>query len=467
MLTLLLYVLIVGLVAALLFLVASAVFGRGEELGPLPEGTTVTVLPAAGIRGSDVRALRFQQVFRGYKAGEVDWALSRLAARIDELELQLERNRVATPSAAGEPETSAAQPNTGSTLPPTDTPPAAANGTTTNFSTGTFFGAAPFAGPGSATPHGIVGPTSAGPGTPALGAPFGGPGGMSPTSLGGPASAGPSTPTVGGAPLGGPTGATLNGLGGPASAGPGNPAFGAPAGPDNTALGGLADSGNPALGGPTGPTSIGPVDGFGTGFGPGPGFASGAGLTPEAGLTAGPGVAISGGFGNLPIGPGTPTGTTFPVAGYSASGYAPATGTTPTVPGPGTATPTESTVGEPGRIGQTHNTLGSVVSPPSGVTSPTDATAQAAVPAPGSVQHGTTPQTAAGGDAVAPTGSAPEHRPGSEPTTEPKAAGTTGYIAAPGPEQNTGFVPATEASATGWAPPPLPGDPPASAGGLR
>ncbi|GAB2725264.1 hypothetical protein GCM10027089_56540 [Nocardia thraciensis] len=89
MLTLLLYVLIVGLVAALLFLVASAVFGRGEELGPLPEGTTATVLPATGIHGGDVRSLRFQQVFRGYKTGEVDWALARLAARIDELETQL------------------------------------------------------------------------------------------------------------------------------------------------------------------------------------------------------------------------------------------------------------------------------------------------------------------------------------------------------------------------------------------
>ncbi|MGW4353802.1 DivIVA domain-containing protein [Nocardia sp. NPDC004582] len=91
MLTMLLYVLIVGLVAALLFLVASAIFGRSEELGPLPEGTTVTVLPVAGISGTDVRALRFQQVFRGYKAGEVDWALTRLAARIDELEGQLAR----------------------------------------------------------------------------------------------------------------------------------------------------------------------------------------------------------------------------------------------------------------------------------------------------------------------------------------------------------------------------------------
>ncbi|MFF0491648.1 DivIVA domain-containing protein [Nocardia sp. NPDC004068] len=93
MLTLLLYVLIVGLVAALLFVVASAVFGRGEELGPLPEGTTATVLPADGITGADVRALRFQQVLRGYKAGEVDWALARLAARIDELEAQLTKVR--------------------------------------------------------------------------------------------------------------------------------------------------------------------------------------------------------------------------------------------------------------------------------------------------------------------------------------------------------------------------------------
>ncbi len=89
MLTLLFYVLIVGLVAAMLFLLASVVFGRGEELGPLPEGTTATVLPAEGISGADVRALRFQQVVRGYKAGEVDWALARLAARIDELQREL------------------------------------------------------------------------------------------------------------------------------------------------------------------------------------------------------------------------------------------------------------------------------------------------------------------------------------------------------------------------------------------
>ncbi len=89
MLTLLLYVLIVGLVAAVLFLLAGAVFGRAEELGPLPEGTTATVLPAEDIAGADVRSLRFQQVVRGYKASEVDWALARLAERIDELQHEL------------------------------------------------------------------------------------------------------------------------------------------------------------------------------------------------------------------------------------------------------------------------------------------------------------------------------------------------------------------------------------------
>ncbi|MFR9751062.1 DivIVA domain-containing protein [Nocardia sp. 004] len=87
--TLLQYVLFVGLIAAVLFFLASTVFGRSEELGPLPADTTATVLPVEGITGADVRALRFQQAVRGYKASEVDWALARLAARIDELQHQL------------------------------------------------------------------------------------------------------------------------------------------------------------------------------------------------------------------------------------------------------------------------------------------------------------------------------------------------------------------------------------------
>lgn len=89
MLTLLIYVVVVAVVAAALFFVASAVFGRGEELGPLPEGTTATVLPAEGVTGTDVRSLKFQQALRGYKPGEVDWALERLGGEIDLLRSRL------------------------------------------------------------------------------------------------------------------------------------------------------------------------------------------------------------------------------------------------------------------------------------------------------------------------------------------------------------------------------------------
>ena len=90
MLTMLLYVLIVAVVAAILFVVAAAVFGRSEEFGPLPRGTTATVLPAEDVNGRDVRALRFQQTLRGYKAAEVDWALDRLAGEIDALRARVQ-----------------------------------------------------------------------------------------------------------------------------------------------------------------------------------------------------------------------------------------------------------------------------------------------------------------------------------------------------------------------------------------
>lgn len=90
MVSALIYLVVAVVAAVVIFLLASMVFGRGEELEPLPPSATPTRLPAADVRGQDVRALRFQQVFRGYKADEVDWALERLAGEIDEL-----RDRVA------------------------------------------------------------------------------------------------------------------------------------------------------------------------------------------------------------------------------------------------------------------------------------------------------------------------------------------------------------------------------------
>ncbi|SFT74126.1 DivIVA domain-containing protein [Actinopolyspora lacussalsi subsp. righensis] len=80
----LIYVVIVLAVAAVVYLLAVLVFGRGEELEPLPPGATPTRLPPPPVTGEDVRSLRFQQVFRGYKASEVDWALDRLADELDD-----------------------------------------------------------------------------------------------------------------------------------------------------------------------------------------------------------------------------------------------------------------------------------------------------------------------------------------------------------------------------------------------
>lgn len=95
----LIYLLVMVLVAAVVFLLASLVFGRGEELAPLPPGASPTRLPAEDVTADDVRGLRFQQVFRGYKMTEVDWAVERLAAEIDRL-----RARVAELEAVREAE---------------------------------------------------------------------------------------------------------------------------------------------------------------------------------------------------------------------------------------------------------------------------------------------------------------------------------------------------------------------------
>lgn len=98
--TALIYLLVVVVAAAVLFVVAATVFGRGEELAPLPAGVTPTRLPVGAIGPENVRDLRFQQVLRGYRMEEVDWALARLA---DELErVTAERDHAAALLAAVE-----------------------------------------------------------------------------------------------------------------------------------------------------------------------------------------------------------------------------------------------------------------------------------------------------------------------------------------------------------------------------
>jgi DivIVA domain-containing protein len=94
--TALIYLLVMLLVAAVVFLLASLVFGRGEELAPLAPGSSPTRLPTDDITSADVDNVRFQVVVRGYKMSEVDWVMSRLGTEIDLLrarvaELEAER----------------------------------------------------------------------------------------------------------------------------------------------------------------------------------------------------------------------------------------------------------------------------------------------------------------------------------------------------------------------------------------
>ncbi len=85
----LLYLVVIILVAIVLFGVGSVLFGRGEVRPPLPSSTTATVLPASGVTGVDVDAVKFTQTLRGYKTSEVDWVLDRLGQELDLLRGQL------------------------------------------------------------------------------------------------------------------------------------------------------------------------------------------------------------------------------------------------------------------------------------------------------------------------------------------------------------------------------------------
>ena len=87
--TALVYLGVMLLVAAVVFLLASLVFGRGEELEPLPPGVSPTRLPERDITGADLAQVRFQPVLRGYKMSEVDWVLQRVGAELDALRTRL------------------------------------------------------------------------------------------------------------------------------------------------------------------------------------------------------------------------------------------------------------------------------------------------------------------------------------------------------------------------------------------
>ncbi|RTL68040.1 MAG: DivIVA domain-containing protein [Pseudonocardiaceae bacterium] len=124
--TALIYLLVVVVVAAVVYALAVAVFGRGEELPPLAEGETPTRLPVGHVSGADVRALRIPQAVRGYRMVEVDWVLDRLAGEVerlgaerDELEARLRAVESGEPAPAEDADT----PTGGWMLPEGERPP--------------------------------------------------------------------------------------------------------------------------------------------------------------------------------------------------------------------------------------------------------------------------------------------------------------------------------------------------------
>jgi DivIVA domain-containing protein len=102
--TALIYLVVMVLVAAVVFLIASVVFGRGEELPALPPGASPTRLPSSGISADDLRTVRFQLVLRGYKMSEVDWVLRRVGGELDELRAEVAELRDRLAMAEPEPE---------------------------------------------------------------------------------------------------------------------------------------------------------------------------------------------------------------------------------------------------------------------------------------------------------------------------------------------------------------------------
>ena len=98
----------VVVVAALLFLGASVLMGRGETQPPADLDRSPVELPDdRPITGEDIRDLRISVAARGYRMTEVDWLLEQFAEALDERDAEIAslRARLAEhqPAAAQEP----------------------------------------------------------------------------------------------------------------------------------------------------------------------------------------------------------------------------------------------------------------------------------------------------------------------------------------------------------------------------
>ena len=105
MLGFLLFVAGVLVVAALLFLGASLLLGRGETQPPAELDRSPVELPDdRPVTSDDVRALRISVAFRGYRMTEVDWLLEQFALVLDERDAEIDRLRRAAHPPADPPQ---------------------------------------------------------------------------------------------------------------------------------------------------------------------------------------------------------------------------------------------------------------------------------------------------------------------------------------------------------------------------
>ena len=118
MLGFLLFLLGVLVVAALLFLGASVLMGRGETRPPAELDRSPVALPVdRPVTGDVVRALRISVAVRGYRMTEVDWLLEQFADALEERDAEIASLRArlreeGRPASVGTAEDDTATPET-------------------------------------------------------------------------------------------------------------------------------------------------------------------------------------------------------------------------------------------------------------------------------------------------------------------------------------------------------------------
>jgi DivIVA domain-containing protein len=99
MLSFVAFVVGVLVVAALLFLGASLLLGRGETQPPAEPDRSPVALPAdRPVTADDVRALQLSVAARGYRMSEVDWLLDQFALVLEERDAEIAALRAQRPA---------------------------------------------------------------------------------------------------------------------------------------------------------------------------------------------------------------------------------------------------------------------------------------------------------------------------------------------------------------------------------